>query len=94
MWAGARQAFEKIGERGKLRIALATVVKRAVAQKDELGAVIAEFIDLRMINFDDPNVLRRAEEPEAPCAQTAVGCQGGMRRKPAREMVDALMAWP
>ncbi len=63
----------------KFGIALAAVIKRAVAQEGELGAVIAEFIDLRVIELDDADELRRSEQLAAALAQTPVGCQAGMR---------------
>jgi hypothetical protein len=40
----ARINLQKIAERGKLRIALAAVVKRAVTQEGEFGAVIFETV--------------------------------------------------
>ena len=58
--AGAGHALQKIGERGEFRIALAAVIERAVAQESELGAVIAKFIDLRVIELDDADELRRS----------------------------------
>lgn len=66
--ACAWHAFEKIGERCETGIAFAAVIKRAVAQKGELGAVISEFIHLRVIELDDADKLRRGEKLAAPCA--------------------------
>jgi len=81
--AGAGNVLQKISERGEPGVALAAVIERAIAQKGELGAVIAEFIDLGVIKLDDPNDLRRAEKFAASFPESAVGREAGMRREPA-----------
>src|SRR5207244_2734674 len=49
------------------------------------GAVIAEFVHLRVIQLDDADELRRAVEFAALLTQAAVGGEARMRGKPARD---------
>lgn len=51
--AGAGYALQQIGERSELCIAGATVIERAVAQEGQLCSMIAELINLRMIELED-----------------------------------------
>ena len=83
--AGVGYVRQKIGERSEFGVAGAAVIERTNAQEGKLGAVIAEFIHLRVIELDDADQLRRGEEPAPFSAQTAVGREAGVRREPARD---------
>jgi len=80
-----RHLFDEIGKRRETRVAGAAVVERAISQESELGAVICEFIDLTVIQFDGPGDLRRLKELEAGGAQTAVCGEAWVCCEPARD---------
>ena len=60
-----RESFNKVGSQVRV-----PDVERAFARKGELGAVIAEFIHLRVIELDDADKPRRAEQPPLQDART------------------------
>ena len=72
--------LKKVGEPSKSRIAGASIVERAVAQKGELGAVISKLIDLAVIKLKRANKLRRFEQLERRSPEKDRRASGGSVR--------------
>ena len=92
MRADVRECFRENRQAGEISFALAAVVERALAQEGELRAVIAEFIDLRVIELDDADDLRRREKSLRPCHADAGRWSTARDGKPAgnRGWIDAV----
>jgi hypothetical protein len=78
-----RNALQKVGELMEPRVAGAAVVEPALSQQRELRAVVAEFVDLRVVELHGVDYARRTEQIPALLAQAAVSGQMRVGAKPS-----------